>query len=128
MVASSISTELEGLVSRTNGHGFQVAGREGWLNFSKFATPAPEMPPEGARVRVGLDKGGFVREVAVVEPARRAETPGSAAVLAELVDRDRRILRQAVLNSAITVLATNGSVDADEALELAAKFERWVLR
>lgn len=41
--------------------GFQIQERPGtYLQVSKFADPAPELPEPGQRVRIGLDTKGFV--------------------------------------------------------------------
>jgi hypothetical protein len=127
MVATIVTATLEGVVSKTNGNGFKVEGREGWLNFSKFASPVPAMPSEGAHVLVGLDKGGYVREVETLGSTAAVfcigETPTGAPI-----DKDRRITRMACLNTATAILTTQGAVDAADVLTLAACLETWVLR
>jgi hypothetical protein len=64
----------EGTVSRTNDHGLQLVGRDGWLNVSRFANPAPALPPAGARIRLGMDTSGFVRTIETVD-AGPGKTP-----------------------------------------------------
>ncbi len=54
---------LTGTVTKTNGNGFRIAEQEGWLNISKFAKPAPDMPAAGQRVRISLDESGYVRAI-----------------------------------------------------------------
>jgi len=53
------------------------------------------------------------------EPLEHTEPP----------DRDTRIMRQAVLNTATAILASGGrATDAKAVFELAAALERWVSR
>jgi len=78
-MTTSCASELCAVVTRTNGNGFQVEGRDGWLNLSKFASVA--LPAVGQRVRIGLDKSGYVREIAPDTAPAAPESmsaPGSA--------------------------------------------------
>ncbi|MHB8577847.1 MAG: hypothetical protein ACYDCQ_21250, partial [Dehalococcoidia bacterium] len=92
MTTPQIVDSVEGTVGRCNDKGFTLNGREGWLNVSRYADPPPLLPAEGAQVRVGLDKSGFVRSVEVL-----AEPPPvlREAASAYGIDRDTRIMRQA---------------------------------
>jgi hypothetical protein len=137
MVAERSITTIEGVVERVHGNGFRLAGREGFLNLSKFAIPAPAMPTEGQRVAVGIDKGGFVREVIVARDLAGGQDlpPADARVIGTdgttPADRETRITRMACLNTATAILTTRnarGGVDVAEVLSVAAELERWVLR
>src|SRR5438132_13681575 len=77
---SHTSTELTGRVVRTNDHGLVLDGRATWLNISKFA-PEVLMPPVGARVRLTLDKAGYIRGIDAVDhpPVEPAQQRGSGA-------------------------------------------------
>jgi hypothetical protein len=86
MVAEHSITTIEGIVSKTNGNGFRLVGREGWLNFSKFAIPAPAMPAEGQRVAVGIDKSGFVREVEIAGDSAGMSTVVTSAARDDAAD------------------------------------------
>lgn len=124
MVATLITDTIDGSVARSNDKGFLLAGREGWLNRSKYADPAPLTPTEGQQVRVGLDRAGFVRTVEVLgdAPARTGEPAGSP-------DCDTRIAREAVLNTAVALLGSGGrSVTLADVLSVAAQLEGWVTR
>jgi hypothetical protein len=112
---------IMGTVSRANDTGFQLAARDGWLNISKYGDGV-EVPPVGALVAVELDKSGFVRRVDV-ETAPAVETPA-------LADRETRINRLAVLNTATAILGADPSypVDAAEVAKLAARLEAWAIR
>ena len=79
---------ITGTVSRVNGKGFQIAELDGWLNISKYASPAPTMPTVGERVNITIDKSGFVRKI---EPIAKPATPpesGPAPAPTSSVDRE----------------------------------------
>lgn len=87
-------------------------------------------PGIGDRVALTLDRAGFVRAITVVTaalpdgtPGRSPDRPGHPDVTGPVepssapgapqqrpVDRDRRILRQAVLNTAVALLQSGGRV------------------
>jgi hypothetical protein len=123
---TGVTDYVEGSVGRSHDRGFTLSGRDGWLNISRYAEPPPPVPAEGSRVRVGLDKGGFVRSVEVLEaPAPLVREPGVAYGL----DRDTRIMRQAVLNTATAILSSGGQVtNAADVVALAEELEAWVNR
>jgi len=118
----SCHTELCAVVTRTNGTGFQVAGRDGWLNLSKFASVA--LPAVGQRVRIGLDKSGYVREIAPdTAPATPQSTPapGSAP--------DALTARIAALAAATAIVARQpGQTTLDAVLAAAERLEGWIRR
>ena len=127
MAQDRIAEQVAGVVACSNAKGFQLEGRDGWLNISKFAASVAA-PERGARVRVGLDKSGFVRSV---EPMTTAvvNTPGAAVSTAmEAPDKETRIGRMAVLNSAIALLSSGGRSisDVEAVLGTAAQLEQWV--
>ena len=128
---------VEGKVQRVNGKGFQLAGRDGWLNISKFANELDcPMPKVGDVVRLTLDKSGFIREIApapvVDAPATmQASTPteDSTPVQTEPPTKDRVITRLAVLNTATAILSSGGrAADGDAVMALAARLEQWATR
>jgi hypothetical protein len=118
------------------------------LNISKYAKPAPLLPREGMRVEVGLDPAGYVRAVHLVAPQQEDSPPGEAPGASELLylnnealtpaaerrtaqvpDRDTRIMRQAVLNTATAILGSGGrDISVADVLTLAARLEAWVSR
>jgi hypothetical protein len=52
-----------------------------WRNWSRFASPgAMLMPQAGDRVRIGLDKSGFIRQLAIVGPNGAAQPVARPAV------------------------------------------------
>jgi len=100
-----ITEYVEGTVSRINGHGFQLVGRDGWLNVSKYANPIPAVPCEGVAVRVGLDKAGYARTVEPVT-AGAAETCQNEAEPTRAATREQQITRMGCLNTATAILAS----------------------
>jgi hypothetical protein len=126
---------IEGTVARVNGNGFQLAGRPGWLNLSRFARPAPDLPASGERVAVSLDTRGYVRAVECLtaplsdvppEPQKESKTVSAPA---SSPDKEARIVRMNAVTNAIAVLSSDGrSVEVADVLRLAAQLEGWVNR
>lgn len=124
----AVVTTIEGVVAQVNGYGFALQGRDNWLHVSKYCVPALATPHRGERIIAGLDKQGFVRSIEVLGGGGDSGATPALSGAAE-PDRDRRILRQAVLNSAINLLNAAGDIgEVSEVLELAERFEAWVLR
>jgi len=113
---------ISGTVTRVRGQGFQLDDQEPWRNISKFAEGVA-VPAVGASVALELDSKGFVRRVETTGPAATAPTPASG-------DRETRITRLAVLNTAATILGAGPghAIDPAEVAALAARLERWVNR
>lgn len=131
--SNPIVEEISGVVEAANPRGLLLAGREGWLNISRYADPVPPIPPEGSLVRLGLDKAGFIRTIEVEAEGERpalaavAETAGSYGQTFSV--RDQRIMRQAVLNTATAILSSGArEADPDEVIALAERLESWVTR
>ena len=66
------------MVASVNPKGIRLEGRDGWLNFSKFAGDLVP-PARGAHVAVTLDGQGFVR---ALEPADAAIKSGDVLAIA----------------------------------------------
>jgi hypothetical protein len=117
--------QIQGVVSRVSPHGFMLAGRDGWLNVSKFAPPDDvAIPMQGACVSLLLDAKGFVRKIAADGTPLEVSAPGRRG------GRDQTtITRLAVLNTATTILASGQrTVDVAAVLDLAARLEQWATR
>ena len=111
-----ITDWAEGMVTRVSAHGFQLRGRDGWLNLSRYAKPAPALPQTGMAVRVGLDARGFVRSIGAAptstgltlshqtEPVREMEAPETRERLPP--NTDTRITRMNVLSTATAILSS----------------------
>lgn len=130
-------TTVEGKVTRTNDKGLQIAGRDGWLNISKFANELDcPMPKVGQTVRLTLDKSGYIREIAPVVDAPAtmqvsAPTEDSATAQTPVSDdrKQQLIVRQCVLKVAADLATIGGMAsNVEETLSLAARLENWVLR
>lgn len=125
------AASLDGTVERSNERGFTLAGRDGWLNFSKFAA-APTLPEPGDHVLVTCDRAGFVREVTVLSSTAAESRPtvqSSDSSSAEPAGKDRQIVRMNALGHAVA-LCTAGGIGANvsDVLDVAAVLERWVTR
>jgi len=140
MASDRIAEQVNGIVTTANPNGFKLADRDGWLNFSKYAD-TPLTPPEvGQRVQVGLDKGGFVRQVVMSSEPIEAALPirqqppapeGGQPADAGLPGREVLIVRQSSLKAAVELhgsVAYDGPRGVDALLELAEQFETWVTR
>jgi hypothetical protein len=124
-VVSSPLDFIEGVVGKCNERGFTLRGREGWLNVSRYANPAPTVPAEGSRVRVGMDASGFVRTVEVLAAPVAQET----APVPTGPARETAVTRMACLNTATAILSSGGrEANVDDVLEMAERLERWVTR
>jgi hypothetical protein len=106
MAQDRIAEQVAGVVTCSNAKGFQLEGRDGWLNISKFATGVVA-PERGARVVAGLDKAGFARTVETVSPT--GEYAGNESVTTGTrPDRETAITRMACLNTATVILGSGG--------------------
>jgi len=127
MVAERTFTEVSGAVIRVNDHGFLIAGREGWLNLSRFATPTPALPAVGQLVSAALDKSGFVRNLAVLDAA--TPQPASAPAPGAPPSKDVQIARMNALAHAVAILTTHGdAVRYDDVIVVAEALEAWITR
>ena len=88
--AAAVVQWVEGSVSAVEASAFSLVTTSGTGRavrrylLSRYASPRPVLPSEGARVRVGLDKAGYVR---LIEPLGEA-APASAPSLATAPPRD----------------------------------------
>jgi hypothetical protein len=111
--------QLVGRVLSVNEKGLRLEGRDGWLNFSKWAE-AIGSPAVGGLVTVTLDRAGFVRTVAPADDSDRHQ--GHTA------GRETAITRLAVLKAAAEFAATRQEIKSKDVLAIAAAWEKWVLR
>ena len=110
---------LSGLVAAVNDKGLRLEGRDGWLNYSKWAEGLVP-PARGARVVVTLDKAGFVRTLAPVETPDAHHSP--------VADRETAITRLAVLKAAAAFAASRPELKSNDVLAIAERWEHWVRR
>jgi hypothetical protein len=111
--------QLVGRVLSVNEKGLRLEGRDGWLNFSKWAE-AIGSPAVGGLVTVTLDTAGFVRTVAPAQPADHQQ--GHAA------GRETAITRLAVLKAAAEFCASRPDLKSADLFALAERMEAWVTR
>ncbi len=101
-------------VAAANDKGIRVEGRDGWLNFSKFATGIVA-PDRGELVAITLDKSGFVRRVEAV-PQDAAQAVQEGQETASLPSKD------------ILIIASRPDLKSADLLALAERLEAWVTR
>jgi hypothetical protein len=124
---SHTTTELEGTVSRVNERGVLREGEGEWRNFSRFSGGV-RIPDAGAHVLLTLDSAGYIRKCDVLDEPLTVSTAELPPVDTQPLDRDTRIMRQAVLNTATAILSSAGLVSLAEVLSVAEDLEAWVLR
>jgi len=118
--ASGHSAEtLSGAVAAVNDKGLRLEGRDGWLNYSKWAEGLVP-PARGAHVVVTLDRAGFVRTLvpAAATDAHHSPTAG----------RETAIIRQTCLKAAAEFCAARPELKSADLLALAERMEAWVRR
>ncbi len=114
-------------IAKVNDTGFQTAEQPGvWLNFSKYKTPAPVIPPVGTRIEAAVDPRGFVMAIEPVhENGASVET---AAPRTSSPSSDQAALRLAVLEIAARFLSTRPDAKATDVITVATSWEGWVRR
>lgn len=129
---------VAGRVQAVKGNGFKIGDE--WVNVSKFARGV-ELPAKGAQVRAVLDKSGFARRVELVDdvpaPAVNGVHTAAHAVVPSQQTPDSTTARIAALAAAVALVAALPAQDAarrnvdlagDVVIDLAERFESWVLR
>jgi hypothetical protein len=116
---------VAGVVSAVNPKGIRLEGRDGWLNFSKFA-PGLVPPARGAHVAVTLDGQGFVRALAPADP--ESTIVDSLPTGQSQARRDTAITRLAVLKAAAEFAAGRAEIKSGDVLAIAERWEAWVTR
>jgi len=82
--AAAVVQWVEGSVSAVEASAFSLATTSGTSRavrrylLSRYASPRPVLPTEGQRVRVGLDKAGYVRLIEPLGEAAPAPAPAAA--------------------------------------------------
>ncbi len=109
---------IAGVVVAVNDKGLRLDGRDGWLNYSKWAGELVP-PTRGARVAVTLDKAGFVRAL----EAAAVDAPHSPTV-----GREAAIIRQTCLKAAAEFCAARPELKSADLFALAERMEAWVTR
>lgn len=113
--------------ARVNERGFVTQERPGeWLNLSKYANPAPAIPPAGTPVRLTLDKAGLVRAVEPVVSGRSPADTVPTATLPLPLPEARESRRLALLAAAAVILAPRGEAKTADVVRVAEAWEGWV--
>jgi hypothetical protein len=116
--------QVTGIVARTNGTGFQLTERDGWLNISRYASNV-QMPAAGQRVRVALDRAGFVRRIERADAAPDAINGHSARANTP----DALQARIAALRAATAIVARQpGALSVQNVISAAERLEGWLTR
>ena len=110
---------IAGMVAAVNDKGLRLEGRDGWLNYSKWAE-AIGSPAHGAHVVVTLDKAGFVRTLAPAGATDPHHSPTAG--------RETAIIRQTCLKAAAAFCAARPELKSADLLALAERMEAWVTR
>ena len=118
----STGEQLVGRVLSVNDRGLRIEGRDGWLNFSKWAGELSP-PQRGARVTVTLDGQGFVRAIV---PAEQVQSCTDQAAVG--APKDTLIIRQTCLKAAAQFCASRPDLKSADLLALAERMEAWVTR
>ncbi len=117
-----ITEHVDGVVATANARGVKLVGDDEYRNFSKWVAEPIAPPSRGARVRLGLDASGFVRELQVLDDP--------AGVLPS--DRERIITRLSELRSAATFCGAYAQaredVKSSDVLAIAEAWLKWVER
>ena len=112
-------SQLVGVVAAVNPNGIKLEGRDGWLNFSKFA-PGLVSPSRGQRVTVRLDGQGFVRAIETADAAVPMGNTGPS--------KDQTITRLACLKAASEFSAGRADIKSGDVLRIAESWEVWITR
>ena len=102
---------VRGVVDSLNQNGIKIG--ESWYNFSKFNEV--KKPGEGDLVEVVVNDDKWIQELDVVQLAVNG------------ADKQTKITRSGLLNTAIAVLRTQGRpVTTEEVIETAKNFEPYI--
>jgi len=114
-------------IARVNGRGFTTQEQpNSWLNLSRYAKPAPTIPPSGTEVRLTIDGDGYVRAIELVPAPPASSQPQAPRPTTAAPTKDQSIVRMAAVKAAAHI-GGQGST-AENVLELAAKLEAWISR
>jgi hypothetical protein len=120
--AGRVVEHVDGTVASANERGVKLAGETAYRNFSRFADPPITVPRRGARVRLGLDADGFVRQLQVLDDA--------ASVQAADHSRDRQMGREVAIKTAAQLLGAfaqcREEVKVEHVFPLADKLLAWL--
>ncbi len=108
----TVDEQLLGTVTRRNARGIEI-DETSWCTVSKFAPI--DLPPIGARVRVGVDKKGFIVALEVLELSTKQTS-----------SRDQQIARLTVLKAAAHFAASRTDIKSTDVLRIADAWLSWL--
>jgi hypothetical protein len=120
--SNSVISTLDGTVQAVNGNGIVLAGRQGWLNVSKFA-PDTVMPAAGTDVRLGLDRGNYIREITLLGVPSAFE---QAAPSTSHYSEDDASMRLHCLKAAVDYFGPASGATFEELTSFAEQLVSWV--
>lgn len=113
-------------IARVNGSGFTTREQPGkWWNLSKYASPAPAIPPIGTECQITVDGAGFVRAITPVDTSAHSTAPPQAS-RAGAPSKDVSIIRMNALKTAARLVGPDA--DTEAVLALAGRLEAWITR
>lgn len=94
--------EVWGVIGERNETGLRWEDSQAWVNVSKYAQGVV-IPPSGTKVRVGLDKAGYIRTLERLSASASADpTPAPTPT-----ETDSEVgMRTVALNAAVTLLTS----------------------
>jgi hypothetical protein len=128
-------TSIPATISRVNDTGFQTQEDPGrWFTVSRFAKPAPTIPPRGTPCRIIVDDRGFVSRIEPLDPspepppdaAQNAPKPLSGSTGA--APAREVVIRLEVLKAAVAFCASRPEAKCGDVLTVAQAWEVWVTR
>jgi hypothetical protein len=121
---SRITEHVEGMVGAANEKGVKLTSESEWRNFSRYTSEPIAPPRRSARVRLGLDGSGFVRELQVLD------APAVEVDAEPRHERDREIRRMSALRSAAIYCGHRATVDehikSSDVLRIAEAWLAWL--
>lgn len=109
-------TKVRGIVESVNEKGIKIDGE--WYNFSQY--DRVEIPNEGEEAEIEV-RGKWIKSLTFTAE-RRAQKKEN-----QFIDKDTRITRLALLNTATSILSTNGKpIEVDSVINTAHVLETYV--
>lgn len=136
-MASGSTETTRGTVQSINDKGVRLAGRDSWLNFSRYAKPGDiDIASVGDTVELRIDGSGFVRGMTWMAASQRPEPPSRdpdpeppafpPAPTSPAPSKDVLIVRQTALKCAAEFAASRPGMKCTDVLTVAQAWAAWV--